>query len=62
MDLIFLAIGVFLIFDGLISYVLQREETIDFQIGRFVRSGIGIFIFLLGLYSQEWFWLTHLNL
>ena len=49
----FLFIGLILFFDGLLSIIIQIDETILFHFGRIIRIGIGIFcIFLVYLPRQ----------
>jgi len=42
-------IGIFLIIDGSFSILLQWNEPLESQLVRIIRSGVGIFITLLGI-------------
>ena len=46
-------IGIILIFDGIISIIDQIDETLLFQIGRYIRIGIGVIITLYPLKKGE---------
>jgi uncharacterized membrane protein HdeD (DUF308 family) len=46
-------IGIILIIDGIISILDQIDETMIFQIGRYIRIGIGVIITIYPLKKKE---------
>ena len=62
MDILVIIIGLIVIFDGVISYILQPKEHILWQIGRFLRVFLGILLSIYTLFYPTLFLNQVLNI